>query len=344
MKTTGADGTALERGQSLRQDLEEPLSFVNFRHTRGLGESQSEPVENQPEWVREVRRRGHSVEKQTVDALRGARQNGRLLSNDTIDPDQRRQLEMSRRHGWSVPGLWGWAKHIVEALFTSSAQLYYERAEVVAVRDVMLTGNADAVLQLLQNTEGDMKAMGTGDAFSVPQETEIKTCWQRTRGLRHSRSQLFENRTLAKYMEARVRHVKNSPASFIFEASWKAQESKQWHEAVPTQWNQPQQGGNESSTPQMQPQPEPELAAGGWVSREIPPTSDDPSMLVSSLINRYGRASPDKAMVRLGTEIARLNYLIDTKYDINMKLTAAAFSLMFLFGQRHSDNCSGSVS
>ena len=42
-------------------------------------------------------------------------------------------------------------------------------------------------------------------------------------------------------------------------------------------------------------------------------------------------------MVRLGTEIARLDHLIDTKYDINMKLTAAAFSLVFMYGQSHGD-------
>ena len=49
-------------------------------------------------------------------------------------------------------------------------------------------------------------------------------------------------------------------------------------------------------------------------------------------------------MTRLDTEIARVNYLIDTKYDINMKLTAAVFSLAyFLYGQSHRDDVSGSA-
>jgi hypothetical protein len=40
-------------------------------------------------------------------------------------------------------------------------------------------------------------------------------------------------------------------------------------------------------------------------------------------------------LIIIGTEISRLKHLTDTKYDINMKLTAAAFSLVwFVYGAR----------
>ena len=94
-----------------------------------------------------------------------------------------------------------------------------------------------------------------------------------------------------------------------------------------------------------EPEPEPEPKPGPpHFSRESPVAiaRDPDTALVVNLINKYGRASVD-AMTRLDTEIARVNYLIDTKYDINMKLTAAAFSLAFLYGQNHRDDVSGST-
>jgi hypothetical protein len=353
-RTTGADGRNV--------DLEMPLTFANYHHTKGFGESIYEQEEPSPAVVSEngrvkcgpcglcsrrseTRSRGYSVEDLTATALRGNGAGGRALSDDAIDPDLRERLAQVRRQGWSLRGVWGWVKHIGEATYTSSSQLYYERAELNAVRDVMLTGHADAVLQLLQSTETNMKALGRGlGAWSVPAAhtaTEIETCWQQARGSKHARWCLFENRALAEYMEARVEHVRNSPASFIFEASWKAQEDTRMQEALPPQWSHPQPSSS-GSWSSLEPEPEPEPAlhsAGGHLSRELSirsASTRDPSTLVASLINRYGRAS-DKAMVRLGTEIARLDHLIDTKYDINMKLTAAAFSLVFMYGQSHGD-------
>lgn len=49
--------------------------------------------------------------------------------------------------------------HIAEALLTSTAHLHYELQELKTVRDIMLNGQPEAVLQLLQNSEADLNRL-----------------------------------------------------------------------------------------------------------------------------------------------------------------------------------------
>jgi hypothetical protein len=137
-------------------------------------------------------------------------------------------------------------------------------------------------------------------------------------------------------MELRLHSVKNSPAKFIFDPEWKNQETARWQNAVPKQWCNQEQP--EVATPRFVPDSEPESGESGLLSREVStgPTAkvaQHPGTLVNSLINRYGRASPDKSMVLMGMEISRLKHLIDTKNDINMKMMVGATTLIFLFAQ-----------
>ena len=297
-----------------------------------------------------VKPRTYSVEADTAHYMRGDR--GRSL--DAVDPDERLRLAMMRRQGWSIQGIWGWMNHMAEALCTSYAQLNYELQELKIVRDIMLNGQPEAVLQLLQNSDADLKRL-RGSNFSVPEHLDVqqnnssvglsndvdediaRTTWcQRVRGTQNT-NQLFENQQLATCMELRLYSVKKSPARFIFDPEWKAQEMVRWQDAVPQRWSDEEQQVDTARV-LSEPEPEPELEDPGLLSRALStgPTAkvaQDPGTLVNSLINRYGRASPDKSMILMGMEISRLKHLISTKDDINMKMMVGTMSFVFLLAQ-----------
>jgi hypothetical protein len=351
--------------QRMSEGLQAPLPTTGGwgrrgHHVAGLGESLSgmSPSTTDGQFAKP---RTYSMEADTAQYMRGNR--GRSV--DAIDPDQRLQLAMMRRQGWSIRGIWGWMNHIVEALLTSAAQLHYELQELKTVRDIMLNGQPEAVLQLLQNSEADLKRL-RGTNFSVPEQSNVQehhtavglpndtdediaqTTWcQRVRGTQNTK-QLFENQQLATCMELRLQSVKNSPAKFIFDPEWKNRETARWQNAVPKQWCGEEQP--EVATPRFLLEPEPELGESGLLSRQVSTgpaakVAQDPGTLVNSLVNRYGRASPDKSMVLMGMEISRLKHLIDTKNDMNMKMVVGATTLLFLFAQHeyllHTESQSG---